>query len=176
MKWLNQLQQLDERSYLWLCMAARGSFRTSLARAVSMSGDGWLYALIALALMRFDPIHGKTLLFTLMLAFAVEVPLYVVLKNVLKRQRPYQRLAIRAVITASDKFSFPSGHTTAAFMFCAIVGAYFPHAFLLLMLWATAVGVSRVALGVHYVTDIVAGALLGLGLAYCILAIIPVVI
>jgi len=95
-------------------------------------------------------------------AFAVERTLYFVLKNSLKRRRPpecvpdYNRLVL-----PSDKFSFPSGHTSAALLFAALIYAVAPTVGMLLFVWACGVGLSRVVLGVDFPSDIVAGAALG---------------
>lgn len=165
MKWLQHIQRYDELSYLWLTSTLRRTPKAFLARAVSMSGDGWMYAVVCAVLYMQGHQQAGLLFSTLLVIYAIEVPVYIVLKNTLRRQRPYQRLELRAIIKASDKFSFPSGHTAAAFVFAATCSALIPESGVIVFSWATAVGLSRVALGVHYPTDIVAGALLGGGLA-----------
>lgn len=161
MKWLQHIQRYDELSYIWLSTALRRSTKAMLARTISLSGDGWMYAVICAALYLHGHPNAALLFTTLLLAYALEVPIYLVLKNTLKRQRPHQRLKICAVIKASDKFSFPSGHTAAAFVFATVTSVIMPDAAWLVFAWASAIGLSRVALGVHYPTDIVAGAVLG---------------
>lgn len=165
MKWLQHIQRYDELSYIWLTSALRRSPKAFLARAVSMSGDGWMYAVICAALYIQGHQQAALLFSTLLFIYAIEVPLYLLLKNTLRRQRPYQRLQLCAIIKASDKFSFPSGHTAAAFVFATTCSYLIPESSALVFAWATAIGLSRVALGVHYPTDIVAGAVLGCGLA-----------
>lgn len=170
MKWLQHIQRYDEVSYLWFITVWKGNLKAFLARAVSMSGDGWMYAVICLALVIRGDAQAFELFFLLLIAYAVEVPLYIILKNTLRRQRPCQRLKIGAVIQACDKFSFPSGHTAAAFLFAVVGSHFYPDSTLLLFSWASAIGLSRVALGVHYPTDILAGAGLGSVLGIVVLA------
>ena len=61
----------------------------------------------------------------------------------------------------SDEFSFPSGHTTAAFLFATAASHCFPALTLVLFSWAALIGLSRVMLRVHFVSDVLAGMLLG---------------
>ena len=81
-------------------------------------------------------------------------------------------MTIARLITPSDKFSFPSGHTAAAFVFANIVVAFFPSLSIPLYLFATLVGLSRVMLGVHYPGDILAGMVLGLACSWAALALV----
>jgi undecaprenyl-diphosphatase len=61
----------------------------------------------------------------------------------------------------SDQFSFPSGHTAAAFAMATLVSFHFPILTLPVIIWALLVGFSRIYLGVHYPTDILAGIVIG---------------
>jgi len=99
-------------------------------------------------------------------AMAVERLFYVVLKNKLKRRRPQEYMpGFKSLITASDRFSFPSGHTSAAFCLATATGIILGGPFIVLYVWASFVALSRVVLGVHFPGDTVAGALLGSGVA-----------
>jgi len=109
---------------------------------------------------------NSLLLQTVLLSFLIERPVYFVLKNSLKRNRPQAALInFRSIITPSDKFSFPSGHTSAAFMMATLLSYYFPPLIIPLYCWATLVGCSRVVLGVHFPTDILVGIILGISTA-----------
>ena len=100
------------------------------------------------------------------MAFLIERFIYFVVKNSLKRNRPEAALKnFRSIITPSDQFSFPSGHTSAAFMMATLLSFHFPSLLIPLYCWATLVGCSRVVLGVHFPTDILVGSILGIGTA-----------
>ena len=109
----------------------------------------------------------------LAIGFAIERLVYFVCKKSFKRNRPPEAIpGYNSVIEPSDKFSFPSGHTSAAFLVtCAVVSVY-PSAAFLLYPWAICVGVARVMLGVHFPTDTVAGALMGQLICTALIAIL----
>lgn len=140
----------DCRSIIWL----------------SKTGDGYLYFLIGMLLWAFEPEHGELFLYTALMAYALELPLYVILKKMFKRQRPCDLLMnLKAHVTPSDKFSLPSGHTAAAWLMASIITYYYPSFAVLACSWAGLIGLSRILLGVHYPSDVVAGMLLGISIA-----------
>jgi undecaprenyl-diphosphatase len=137
-----------------------------LCRWVSKSADGYLYVLTAFGVIWRDGISNPFLQ-AVAIAFIVERPLYYVLKNSLKRNRPQAALNnIKSFIVPSDQFSFPSGHTSAAFMMATLCSGFWPSLAIVLYVWAICVGFSRVLLGVHFPSDVVIGAAMGTSIAY----------
>ncbi len=158
---LQRVHHLDTLAFVWLHVTKGIGYRR-WARWISRTGDGPLYLFIALLLWWLEPVYGTVFLVTGLLAYAVDVSLYLLLKNLIKRERPAMKLDFyQAWITPSDRFSFPSGHTAAAFVFACLVWEFYPLFAAPLFLWAGLVGASRVLLGVHYPSDIAAGAVLG---------------
>lgn len=135
---------------------------------ISRTADGFCYPLMAMMLLAVDPASGRAFLTTAVLAFAIELPLYKLIKQFVKRDRPCEILAgVEGRVKPSDQFSFPSGHTAAAFLVATVLGNTYPYLFPIAGAWALAVGFSRIYLGVHYPTDVVAGMLLGALSAWC---------
>ena len=127
--------------------------------AVSRLGDGvlWYGLMVAMALFgKWAPA------FHMFAAGVVGVLLYKALKGVTSRPRPCTiRADIHRTTEPLDQFSFPSGHTLHAVSFTLIAINYFPMLAWILIPFATLVAMSRVILGLHYPSDVAAGALLG---------------
>ena len=165
MKLLYSIHKYDVFMFTWLVNARMHAHLTRVGRYLSKTGDGYLY-LIIMGLLYWRNGLESPILQAILLAFLIERPVYFVLKNGLRRNRPQAALQnFRSIITPSDKFSFPSGHTSAAFMMATLLGYYLPPLMILLYCWATLVAFSRVVLGVHFPTDTLVGAILGISTA-----------
>ena len=157
---LARLLAVDER----LLVAARrlhAPWRTRLARALTRAGDASSWTVAALVLLvAGNPFSGIGV--RLAAATLLGTLLSQVLKRGLLRPRPTSAIAgFEALAENPDRFSFPSGHTTAAFAAAvALAGAPFglgPAGLLL----AFGIGLSRVYLGAHYPLDVAVGMVLG---------------
>lgn len=159
---LQKLTALETRLFYWCNDLHRDLRLAPVSRFVSRLGDGALYAILGLGFALWEREQGLVFLQVGLLAFALELPLYLILKNTIRRDRPCDRLTgFRAVIKPSDKFSFPSGHAAAAFLFATVMSAFYPPLAPFVFTLAALIGLSRVLLGVHYPSDIGAGILLG---------------
>lgn len=163
---LSSLQNVDHALFAKITGLTRCTFCVPMARILSKTGDGVLHVLVALVLMMLHPMPERVVL-ALATTMLLERALYWPLKNTLKRLRPPEKLVdFRSIVTASDRFSFPSGHSSAAFALAILlslsIGGFMP----VLLAWATCVALSRVVLGVHFPGDIIAGALLGATAAF----------
>lgn len=142
--------------------------------AISRLGDGvFWYALMA-AMVLFDGYDGLKASAHLAATGAIALSLYKLLKHWTKRPRPYASdVRIRAWVAPLDEFSFPSGHTLHAVAFTLVALAHYPLLAWLLIPFSASVAVSRVVLGLHYPSDVLAATAIGTALAALSLWLVP---
>jgi len=170
---LRWLADLDARMFLSMNRLHTYMRLEKPMRFISSMGDGYLYVLMGIIFPLLAPQLGVAFLKAMLIAFLLELPIYWALKHSFKRRRPFRVVeALAPLLKPSDEFSFPSGHTTAAFMVAALTVVYFPGAALVIYPWAALVGLSRVMLKVHFISDVLAGMVLGTVLALLSLALI----
>ena len=92
-----------------------------------------------------------------LMTLAISHVIVQVIKRTVMRERPDVRTARAALIAVPDRFSFPSGHATAAMAVAFVYAVAFPAVAVPLLALAMIVGLSRVFLGVHYPGDVLAG-------------------
>ena len=160
---LQNIHNYDLTTFDWCLRRKHRQMWIKLARLISKTADGQLYVVVGIVLLSAGL---YTALKVCLAAFAVERAIYFVTKNLFKRDRPPQAIpGFKSIVQPSDQFSFPSGHSSAAFMMATIGSIFVPAAIIPLFVWATFVAFSRVLLGVHFPTDTLAGATLGASVA-----------
>ncbi len=160
-------QRLRANEADW-CLRANALCTRRLARryfsTISRLGDGiFWYALMAV-LVVCDGRAGWAASMHLALTGAIALSLYKSLKRWTKRPRPCASdIRIRAWVAPLDEFSFPSGHTLHAVAFTIVAVAYYPQLAWVLIPFAASIAASRVVLGLHYPSDVLAAT--GIGIA-----------
>ena len=155
---------------LRLCLSmnrygARPRVRRGFA-LVSRLGDGVFWYMLMAVLPVVAGLDGLHASLHLALVGLVALALYRALKRHTRRPRPYARhRAITAHVAPLDEFSFPSGHTLHAISFTLVATHYFPVLGWVLWPFAALVAMSRVVLGLHYPSDVLAATLIGISLA-----------
>ena len=132
----------------------------------SRLGDGIIwYVVILLLPILYGAIAVKPAV-VMALTGTLGVAIYKLLKRVFVRERPFiTHSAIDLAMVPLDRYSFPSGHTLHAVSFAWQLTAHFPELGWVLVPLAALIAASRVVLGLHYPTDVLAGAAIGASLA-----------
>ena len=142
--------------------------------AVSRLGDGLFWYGLMGAMVWLDGIEGLRASAHLAAVGAVSLLLYKGLKRWTRRPRPYAAdRRIRAWVAPLDEFSFPSGHTLHAVAFSLVAMAHVPALAWWLVPFTASIAASRVVLGLHYPSDVLAATAIGSLLAAVSLWLVP---
>lgn len=160
--YINRMHQLDNS----VCIAVNHTSQYRLIRnyfrLISRLGDGLFWYILMLGIFMVKGVDGITAVTHMAFAGLTGTLVYKWLKGKTLRPRPYEvHQDIWLTGTPLDKFSFPSGHTLHSVVFSLVAATYYPQLAFILVPFTTMIGLSRVVLGLHYPSDVIAGALLG---------------
>jgi undecaprenyl-diphosphatase len=128
----------------------------------SRAGDGWLWIALGTILLLFGGDRRFAALEAGLASVGAGLLTFFVVKHVIGRERPCSIEAhCWAKLLPPDRFSFPSGHTITAFAVAVPIGLFYPALLAGLIFCAMSVASSRVLLGLHYLSDVLAGILIG---------------
>ena len=139
---------------------------------VSRLGDYPAWVILGIVCAAYPGVDPVTLVLQAGLTALAGVLVYQQLKERLVRERPFVRFGeIVCGVAPLDRYSFPSGHTLHAVSFTILYGTCVPELLWILVPCALLIALSRVILGLHYPSDVLAGAALGALLALSSLSI-----
>lgn len=163
---LGWVQSVDSR--LCVKVSHSGQYRLirHFFRAISRMGDGMFWYLLMLMILLTQGQTGMYACLHMLAAGLTGTLVYKWLKQRTSRPRPFQvRQDVLLSGTPLDHFSFPSGHTLHAVAFGMVAVQHYPQLLVVVYPFVVLVGVSRVVLGLHYPSDVLAGAAIGYSLA-----------
>jgi undecaprenyl-diphosphatase len=139
---------------VWMLLATRG-------------GDGWLWYAMGAVILLFGDVDRFRAVGAAAIAVGIGIALFLRLKKLTGRKRPcaYEPHCW-AKLLPPDQFSFPSGHTITAFSVAVSLSLFYPELAVGLLFCAISVATSRILLGMHFLSDVLAGAAIGTILAY----------
>lgn len=155
-----RIQTVDDRFAGLSSSVEHSRILRILAVITAHSGDSWFW-LIGLGLLWwFGNEYWKRLALVMIVSIAVTALIVMIIKFSVRRSRPEGEWG--RIYRSTDPHSFPSGHAARSAMLAVVGLGLGPLWFgLILMVWAPLVGIARIAMGVHYPTDVFAGMLLG---------------
>lgn len=161
----------DRRLTARLRIAERPGLLRRLAALFAHSGDSWFWGAGLALLWAFGPGPWRWRAGVLLVSILVTAVLVLLIKFTVRRRRPEGEWG--SVYRNTDPHSFPSGHAVRAVMLAVAAWGIAPWPFALaLTLWAPLVVLARVAMGVHYLSDVVAGAGLGAAIGALVIALL----
>ena len=132
---------------------------------VTRLGDGWIWYALGFLLLGFGGPQRFAAVSAAGAAAVFGIFVFKALKHLSQRQRPCQiEPHCWSRILPPDKFSFPSGHTMTAFSIALVISYFYPSLEGVLLFLALNIAVSRIVLGMHFLSDVLAGMVLGVGL------------
>jgi len=160
--YLHCMHELDSA----LCIRVNKTSHNRLVRLwfrlISRLGDGIFWYAVMIGILLSQGHAGVLPSVHMLLAGLCGTLVYKWLKGKASRPRPYEvHQDVWLTGIPLDRFSFPSGHTLHAVVFCSVALVYYPMLAWLLVPFTVMVGLSRVILGLHYPSDVLAGALIG---------------
>ncbi len=145
-----------------------GPLRTAAA-FFAHSGDSWFWLAGLLLVWGLGTPAWKTSAQVMLFSILVTGLVVMVMKFTIRRRRPQGEWG--EIYRKTDPHSFPSGHAARAAMLVVVGLGAAPLWFgLVLLVWAPLVALARVAMGVHYVLDVLGGVILGIGLGFICLS------
>ena len=159
---LETLQQLDGSLLLWIQTLHLSWLDPVVAAFTSLGNAGMLWIVLSLVMVCWKPTRKAGILALLAMGLGLLVT-NVTIKPLVERARPWLDLPITPLVVENDPHSFPSGHTCAAFAAgLAWAGTCSARwARIAAVVSAVCMGLSRLYVGVHYPSDVLAGALIG---------------
>ena len=158
---LVNLLQLDAEISRRLRLAERSSRLHTIAAILAHSGDSWFWLGALAVIWLLGTPYWKDRATTMALGILIPAVLVMALKFTIRRKRPSGEWG--AIYRRTDPHSFPSGHAARAAMLM-ILGLSLgpPWLGVLLLVWAPLVTLARVSVGVHYISDVAAGFVIGI--------------
>ena len=158
---IDRLLKLDADWSTRLSLSGRPSWLRSLAALLAHSGDSWFWLAGLVVLYLAGDAFWKSWSLLLGTAIIVLAGIILVIKFTFRRRRPEGEWG--AIYRKTDPHSFPSGHAARSALIAVVSLAWGPPWLAFLMvIWAPLVSIARVALGVHFLSDVIVGALIGI--------------
>ena len=158
---LKSILEFDAHLSDKLRVAEKPGALRSLAVFFAHSGDSWFWGAGLVILWWFGNSFWKQWAIVVLVGISVLAVIVMSLKFIIRRRRPEGEWG--GIYRNTDPHSFPSGHAARAFLLAVLASGLGSGSLaLVLWIWAPLVSLARVAMGVHYISDVVAGFLVGI--------------
>lgn len=163
--WRHKLYDWDISTCLYFNHFCHKQAINQFFAIISRLGDGVFWYSLGLVLPLIYGLYGAELFILLLCSGAVCLAIYKQLKRWLVRERPFIKSKdILKGCAPLDRYSFPSGHTMHATCFSTIILWHQPEFAFILVPFSILIAISRMVLGMHYPSDVICGAIMGIAL------------
>lgn len=166
---METIQQLDAQIILWIQEhVVCDGLNAPMLLISKMGNAGWFWILLGIFLLLWGIRNRKFARYGLALLLCLGTTALVcnvALKPMVGRIRPYDLLGFSILVPPLADFSFPSGHTSSSFAAATAIYAMNRRWGTVAYVFAVLMGISRLYLGVHFPTDVLAGAVIGFVMA-----------
>lgn len=169
---IDGLLELDLQISQRMGIAEKPGLLRSMAAILAHSGDSWFWFLGLALIGWFGSLYWRSIAISMLISIFITAIIVLAIKFLVRRRRPDGNWG--TIYRSTDPHSFPSGHATRAALLAILALGLGPAWFgWALAVWAPLVILARVAMGVHYLSDVVAGAILGLVMGWLALNWLP---
>ncbi len=165
---MSALNNADVLLFYFINLNLQNPFFNFLMPIITNAGLYAFWIGICVTFALFGGEKGRNMALVLVIAILLGYFSSEILKYIFARPRPYDVLTGVHQLSLVESFSFPSGHATEVFIGCIIIGKKYGYLIFFLLL-AAMISFSRVYIGVHYPSDVLMGALLGVGISILVL-------
>ncbi|HJS20943.1 MAG TPA: phosphatase PAP2 family protein [Anaerolineales bacterium] len=157
----SSLLELDARLSGQMRVAEKPGTLRTIAVFLAHSGDSWFWGVALIILWLLSDSTWKEFAVVMFAGISLLAIVVLIVKFSVRRRRPEGEWG--GIYRSTDPHSFPSGHAARAFLIAVIGSALGPDWLgVLLWIWAPLVALARVAMGVHFLSDVIAGSFLGI--------------
>ena len=166
---IEKILEIDKKVSFSMLKYYKYTKLNKIMKAISYCGNLGVIWLIIIALTYYyKPTRDMSIYILLAIIFATLAG-QITIKSIVKRPRPCHTYPeVKILLPVPTDLSFPSGHTTSSFACSTVLFIFSPILGIIAYTWAALTGFSRIYLFVHYVSDVMTGALLGTIIGYLV--------
>lgn len=166
---IDKIKKYDVHFAFYMLKFHKHKILNKIMMFISSCGDfGMSWLIIVLITNLFKKTRSMSIHLLLALIVATLIG-QITIKTIVKRKRPCHTYTnVQMLVSVPNDLSFPSGHTTSSFACCTVLFLYSPALGIIGLIYATLTAISRLYLFVHYLSDVLFGAMLGIIIGYIV--------